>query len=205
MEVELKYQISNKDNEILNRLHDAYNATDPTTIRMEADYYDTKKLDFFKRGISIRCRKENNHMIANIKSKEIYENGLFIRQELEREIESMEKEKLNFLKWFKGTTAEKPLSDVLSVNNALVKVVETYFVREKIIFTYKESKLEAALDKGYILAGEQRSEINELEIELLQGKKEDIQDFGENIIEKIYGLNPENLSKFARGIRLVYF
>ncbi|MFA5527989.1 MAG: CYTH domain-containing protein [Peptostreptococcales bacterium] len=205
MEVELKYKIIDGDNEILRKLHQTYHGTDPTTIQMEAYYYDTKNLDFFKKGLSVRCRKENNRVIANIKSKEIYEKGLFIRQECEKEIDPREKDKLDFLKWFKGTAIEKPLFDVLNVDNKLVQLVETIFVREKTVFHYRDSQLEAAYDKGYILAGKKRVEINELEIELLQGKKEDIQDFGENIIEKIYGLRPENLSKFARGIRLVYF
>ena len=202
LEIELKYKIENDDDTIIDRLCEKYHATGRETIHMAAQYYDTKDLDFMKRKITLRRRKENNHFVANIKSKETYEKGLYVRHEWEKEIDPTEK--IDFQNWFKNTEAESFLSDVLSKDNDLGVVLETIFIREKIEFSYKDSLLEAALDKGYILANGKRTVISEIEIELLRGKKEDIKDFGKNIIEKYYGLEPENLSKYARGLTLIY-
>ena len=200
MEIELKYKIDNDDN-IINYLFEDYQAIGRETIYMEARYYDTKNFDFMKRKVSLRQRKENNHLVANIKSKGTYEKGLFVRHEWEKEI--MNSEEIDFETWFKNTEAEKLLSGVINKENELRVVIETIFVREKITFYYKDSLLEAALDKGYIVGDGRKSDISEIEIELLKGKKEDIVDFGENIIEKIYGLQHEDLSKYARGLKLI--
>jgi inorganic triphosphatase YgiF len=55
-----------------------------------------------------------------------------------------------------------------------------------------------SLDTGEIIAGNERAPIQELEIELFSGSEDELIRIGGKVAEA-YDLEPEPLSKFARG------
>ena len=61
---------------------------------------------------------------------------------------------------------------------------------------------EVAIDEGEIVTDFGNLPICELEIELFSGEQEDVRKIGEALAEK-YQLTAENMSKYARGWKLL--
>lgn len=80
-------------------------------------------------------------------------------------------------------------------------IVITDFVRECIELTWLDSKLEVALDLGFVQGRENKAPICEVEIELKQGKIEDLLSLKDELIKK-FGLQISAISKYKKGLIL---
>ena len=61
--------------------------------------------------------------------------------------------------------------------------------------------MELALDQGILFSGEEEIPLCEIEVELKSGSREAADDFARQLAD-IYGLQPEEKSKFARALSL---
>ena len=164
-------------------------------VSMHAYYYDTAALDLLNVKYSLRLRKENGQYVATLKTGHFSESkGVFFRNEWnvplknkEFSIDVFENEKENLKDITKG--------EKLNV------ILETDFIRRKMDIKFGESYLELAVDHGRISSGKRQFPICEVEVELKEGREEDVFGFIEKYLSK-YGLPMEEKSKFARGVSL---
>jgi triphosphatase len=80
----------------------------------------------------------------------------------------------------------------------LVLIFETVFTRRRFRIDSEGTICEVSLDQGEIIVGDRCVPIQELEIELFSGSEDELLRIG-NKVAGAYGLEPEPLSKFARG------
>ncbi|MBV4412872.1 inorganic triphosphatase [Enterobacteriaceae bacterium YMB-R22] len=91
--------------------------------------------------------------------------------------------------------------DAQTLEPQLSPLFHTDFEREKWVVAYGKSRIEIALDMGEIRGGESREPLSELELELLDGRVEDILALArEHLLRD--GLRQGGLSKAARGYNL---
>ncbi|WON76476.1 inorganic triphosphatase [Serratia sp. UGAL515B_01] len=91
--------------------------------------------------------------------------------------------------------------NLAQLQNALLPLFRTDFVREKWVVTYGKSEVEIGLDQGEISAGDLSEEICELELELKCGETGDLLALATVLAEQ-GGLRQGSLSKAARGYHL---
>jgi triphosphatase len=80
----------------------------------------------------------------------------------------------------------------------LVLIFETVFTRRRFRIDSGAAICEVSLDAGEIIAGDRRAPVQELEIEMFSGSRDELLRIGDKVAET-YALEPEPLSKFARG------
>ncbi|MBX9446204.1 CYTH domain-containing protein [Dickeya chrysanthemi] len=91
--------------------------------------------------------------------------------------------------------------DVAALAQALSPLFSTDFQRESWVVSYHQSLIEIAVDQGKIHAGELVEPLCELELELKNGRTEDLLAFASELAD-IGGLRQGGLSKAARGYHL---
>ena len=164
-------------------------------ISMHAYYYDTAALDLLNVKYSLRVRKENGDYVATLKTGHFSESkGVFLRNEWNVPLKSKE---------FTIDVFENEKEDLKSITKGdrLKVILETDFIRRKMDITYGASTLELAVDHGRISSGKRQSPICEVEVELKEGREEDVFGFIEKYLSK-YKLPMEEKSKFSRGVSL---
>ena len=91
--------------------------------------------------------------------------------------------------------------DLAALQQQLKPLFSTHFVREKWVVTYLNSVIEVAFDRGEVRAGEQAESLNEIELELKSGERDDLLAFAAELAD-MGGLRLGSLSKAARGYAL---
>ncbi|MFC4258382.1 CYTH domain-containing protein [Marinobacter lacisalsi] len=123
-------------------------------------YYDTPAGDLNRQKVALRVRQAGDEFIQTLKTQGEFVDGAHRRQEWEWPLMGTD---LNI-----GLIADTPVGQ--DVNLADLKpVFETNFVRRILMLESAEAIVECALDQGSVLAGEQRRDLCELELELKQG------------------------------------
>lgn len=161
------------------------------TIRMETTYYDTLRGELSARKFMLRSRLENNKRICTLKTPG--ENNL--RGEWEVESDSITAAIPELCKL--GAPAE--LADLCK--NGVVPVCGAQFTRKAGSFTLQESVFEIALDEGVLFGGGKEIPLCEIEVEHKEGSLDATDAFARQLAD-IYGLQPEQQSKFARALAL---
>jgi triphosphatase len=222
MEIELKYNIEN--NELMNKIwNDAHLASieekdSRGVIPMKAAYFDTQDFDLAQNGLAFRIRREGDRCVGTLKVRdnasdeggldvsELEENGrdvsgLYARDEINVPI----KDEACFLNpdptVFKESDQGQTLLDIIG-DKPVICVFETIFTRKKFRIDSNDTICEVSIDEGEIIAGDRSLPIHELEIELFSGDLEELLHIGEDIASR-YRLEPEELSKYARGKMLL--
>ena len=205
MEVELKYNITDEliADRILNdpTLNKIKEIGSEKTINMYSVYYDTIDYDLSKAKIAFRMRKENDKVQATVKWDSKVDNGKHAREEINlilNEDTHMDNPNIEI---FSQSPAEEKLVEA-SKGKRLIPIMKMNFVRKQFRIDDGETICEISLDKGDIIAGKGKAPISELEIELFLGKEENLVKLGEELAKK-YNLEPENQSKFVKGMELV--
>ncbi len=159
-------------------------------------YYETPDLQLRRHDMGLRVRGDDGRYEMTMKTAGQTIGGLHQRPEYNIALERPELELTRFPAemWPQGLDV-----DVLS--ETLAPLFRTDFQREKWVVTYGESRIEIALDQGEIVAGEHQEPLCELELELLEGRVEDVLSLAR---EKLLGegLRQGSLSKAARGYHL---
>lgn len=91
--------------------------------------------------------------------------------------------------------------DLAALQQQLKPIFSTHFSREKWVVTYLNSVIEVAFDQGEVRSGEQSEPLNEIELELKLGERDDLFALAAELSE-MGELRLGSLSKAARGYAL---
>lgn len=198
-EIELKLQVLDETawTGIVNKIKTLPEASGYEKILLAANYFDTMDGFLHKARLAYRVRKENDQWVATIKGGGCVVNGMHKRAEWNIKVENGDANPQVFTK----TTVDQNILKELSTKK-LIPIVQTDFVREVVILTIDDNKIEVALDKGIIIGNGKKIPILEIELELKEGKEKILLEIGEKLIKE-FPLKLSNKSKFARGLALV--
>ncbi len=159
-------------------------------------YHDTPQLDLRARGIALRLRAQGRFWLQSVKCAGKRAGGLSTRPEWETPYGGQ----FDF-----GAIDDVQVRDWLArpkIAGRIAPIFETNF--QRIAWTFERvrgTRIELALDRGWIAAGGQRETISEVEIELLEGDPEQLFAFAQTLAQRVpLALAP--LSKADRGYRL---
>lgn len=161
------------------------------TISMETTYYDTPSQSLSQRRWTLRRRMENDVSVCTLKTPGV---GLE-RGEWEVECGSIERAVSELCK------LDVPQELASLCQEGLVVSCGAKFTRRAGIFTLRDCVMEIALDQGILLGGSKQLPLCELEVELKEGSREAMEAFAGELAD-LYGLQPEEKSKFARALAL---
>ena len=160
-------------------------------IAMQTAYYDTPSRSLSARRYMLRSRLENGVSVCTLKTSG---NGK-LRGEWEVNADSVTDAVPELCKL--GCPAE--LETLCA--EGLVPICGARFTRQAGTFTLRECTVELALDQGVLFAGAKEIPLCEIEVELKSGSREAADEFARQLAD-IYGLQPEEKSKFARALAL---
>jgi triphosphatase len=194
-ETELKLFVSPADGNSLTA-HPALNppnASEPRSEHIVTTYFDTPRRDLAGHGYSLRVRA-NGERIQTLKSSDSG-GAIKSRGEWEWPVKSDHPD-LDLI-------AETPAAHELlpDVGRKLQPIVVTDVERTVRRVEFEGSTIEAALDAGSIIAGDDRQPVSELELELREGKPAALYRLALSL-HAVTPLSVETESKAERGYRL---
>lgn len=199
-EIELKLQVANPaawPEIVASPLWASWGEAKWQKTMMEAVYFDTPERSLNARRIAYRVRQEGNQYVATVKSGGSSSGGLHERREWNIEVKSSQPD----INVFKNTEIWPELAEA-AVNQQLAPLFATVFERLTLEISLSDGAIiEIAADQGEISAGEQRSPILELELELKKGNPESLLTLGAELTEK-FPLLLEWRSKYYRAMEL---
>ena len=160
-------------------------------IAMETTYYDTPSGELSARGYMLRRRLENGVSVCTLKTS----GQGNLRGEWEVRCDRVTDAvpmlcKLSCPAELESLCAREP-----------VPICGARFTRRAGTFQLLDCTVELALDQGILFAGETERPLCELEVELKSGSRDAADSFARQLAD-IYGLEPEEKSKFARALAL---
>lgn len=204
MELEMKYRIPDKDTADQIE-HDAYlfSICDPSSrekVYMKAAYFDTEDHILMQHDMAFRIRMEGQLIVASLKWNGVSHHGLHSREEINVPVNDegcfLKPDPRIFIESGPGQHLLELIGD-----RPLVSVLEISFLRTKMRADTGDCICEVAIDVGEIITDAGNEPIMELEIELFSGEDSCIETIGRKIAET-YGLEAEDRTKYARGLRL---
>lgn len=200
MEAELKFLLIQSDVPALDRLWQqlAVRVQKHDSVQLLNAYYETDDLWFRRFDAGLRTRLKNGQFEQTIKLSGQQHGGLHLRPEYNLPCASVWPELSAFPAelWPEGT-------DLAELQARLKQLFRTDFVRQSWLLTLADgSIIEAVLDRGAVVSGEQSEAIAELELELQQGEVSALFELSRQLVQ----LLPLRLgwqSKAERGYRLV--
>ncbi len=205
MELEMKYAIPSREmadeiwgDEQLDRLTDS---TEAEAVIMKAVYFDTEDGLLRRSNVTLRVRAEGERAYATVKWGGSSEGGLHERQEINIPVSGEECFIVPPVEAFRESEEGRMLIELVD-GHPLLNLLETRFLRRRKRLVYNGSLMEMAVDTGSIVTDNGDLPILELELELFAGEEKSIVDLGNRIAAK-YSLQPEDRSKFARGVMLL--
>ncbi|MCG7601481.1 CYTH domain-containing protein [Halomonas sp. McH1-25] len=190
-EIELKLALAPGEADKLSR-HPALGETSAQPKRLANTYYDTPAGDLEAARVALRLRRTPERTLQTLKTAGHGSGGLSARGEWEWEVDG---DALDL----EGLTALPPMQTLgRDVLQALQPRFTTDFERQAWLIDYEGARIEVALDRGEIRAGERRVAIDELELELKAGEPTALWRLARRLAEDI-ALRPANASKAARG------
>lgn len=197
MEIEAKYTLTEPVSaEQIEALDwGAYQLGDRHTIDQHDTFFDTPELALSRTRHAVRLRTGGQHPVVTLKGPGSAVQGVHSREEWEEPTADPDpggwpqliRQKLQDL------IAEQPIEPLLAVHN-----------QRRTWELLRDGQIvgEVALDLGEIVAGDEREPMHELEIELKGGTRDDLATIGE-LVQRQLPAQPEDRSKFARGLALV--
>ena len=165
--------------------------------RLVAVYFDTPRFTLWRRGISLRLRRERGRWVQGVKGGGTVEAGLHRRTEIEHpapgpvpDLALIRDHPLG--KLLVGVAGARPLVPVFRV-----EVVRT----TRSVSPAPGATIEVSLDRGVIHAGKARASIGEIELELKTGPAWRLHEFALALARR-YAVRVEERSKAARGYEL---
>ena len=157
-------------------------------IAMETTYYDTPSGSLSQRKWTLRRRLENGRSICTLKTP-----GTGVaRGEWELECGDIHSAIEELCK----LSGEASLLSF--AQEGLIPLCGARFTRQCRTLELEDTQVELALDEGILFVGPRQIPLGELEIELKSGSVSLAESFA-RILAKLYGLQPEPASKFARA------
>ena len=160
-------------------------------LRMQTTYYDTPSGQLSARHWTLRCRLENDVHICTLKTPT---EGIG-RKEWEVKCDDIQKA----IEMLCKLGAPEELR--LLTREGLIPICGARFTRVAKTLTLGDCVLELALDEGVLTGGERELPLCEVEIELKQGDPAACVAYAK-MLQRAYGLVPEEKSKFRRALEL---
>jgi inorganic triphosphatase YgiF len=160
-------------------------------------YYDTPDFRLRAQRYGLRVRTVGHTRIATLKGETLSHDGLHQRPEWEMPVASDDPQH-----WSPGDVRDRALA---LAGGAPLQPVLTIETLRRPVCVWRDSRriAEIALDEGVIYAGGREQMFYELEIELLpEGARDDLDALGA-LLQRTFPLQPDNLSKLARGLALL--
>jgi triphosphatase len=158
-------------------------------------YYDTDALELLYHNLAFRLREDGDKKFLHLKANGTFKNGIYIREEYEYTLKngedfiSREFLKKRFPEIF-DLTKESELKEIITIDNQ----------RHTLLFQKKNSTIETSLDFLYFIRGKRKIEHNEIELELKEGKEEDLIECY-SLLQTHYNLKLAGASKYELGLR----
>ena len=167
----------------------------PLRQKLVNTYYDTPDRRLQRKRLAVRYRRKDSTWLLTVKSDAASPGGLAQRREWEAPGQPGEFD-------FSHVDNPKLRRFLEAAIPELAPVFSTDFTRSFWLLTPQEgTRIEVALDRGKIVAGDRQEAICEVELELLEGKVADLFDAALSL-QKDLPLHPEIASKAERGYRL---
>ncbi|MBU1618710.1 MAG: CYTH domain-containing protein [Gammaproteobacteria bacterium] len=199
MEAELKFLLTQSSEPALEPVWQQLAVTVQKHERVQLlnAYYETDELWFRRHDAGLRTRLKKGQFEQTIKLAGQQHGGLHFRPEYNLPCASVWPELNAFPAdiWPEGT-------DLVVLQSQLKQLFRTDFIRQSWLLTLADgSTVEAVLDQGEVVSGEQNEAIFELELELQQGEVKALFELSRQLVQ----LLPLRLgwqSKAERGYRL---
>ncbi|MGB4767154.1 MAG: CYTH and CHAD domain-containing protein [Rugosibacter sp.] len=194
-EVELKLTLAEKEQQRFLRHPLLKKAVHRQTETLDNIYYDTPDLALRRYGIALRLRRHGKHWLQTVKLAGTAAAGLASRPEWEVPYAG----RFDF-----SAVTEKKVRTWLQHPRLLAQlapIFETRFQRQTWRFTAAPGAVLLTLDRGWITAGEERTEISEVELELDHAPLNALFDLALPLTESL-ALTPAVRSKAERGYQL---
>jgi inorganic triphosphatase YgiF len=158
-------------------------------------YYDTEDLKLLYNNLAFRLREDGNQKLLHLKANGTFKNGIYIREEHEYALKNSENyTSKGFLKKhfpiIVDAIKEDGLREIITIDNH----------RHILLFQKKNSVIETSLDFLYFVRGKRKIEHNEIELELKEGKEEDLIECY-SLLQTQYNLKLAGASKYELGLR----
>lgn len=204
MEIEYKFQLnSGKDfNQIYKFLESSsdYQVSGKTRITMLSYYYDTDDGVLGKAGIAFRLRHENETLVATVKIPVFQADGLYHREELNRQVlpgDIASKMQLADIERLTGFDLSK--EKLAPGNPELQEICTIGFEREEFTCYTDRVSLIVSYDTGQITRTDGSViPVSELEIELLDGEISELDTLSDLLIDR-FQLVKDPISKLAKA------
>ena len=168
-------------------------------LELSNQYFDTPERDLANAKVALRLRRDGEQIIQTLKTRGQSIAGLSERNEYNWDLP---KAKLD-LKKLDGEFWPEQLAEL--DKKTIKPLFTTDFIREKAEIAWGRGKakvvIEAALDLGQVVAGKQKEEICELELELREGDPAALLELAAELALTL-PLMPCDISKAERGYRL---
>lgn len=201
MEIELKYLIPDEataeriwEDSLFSEIEESDSREE---LELHAIYYDTRELDLARNKIAYRVRREGERLISTLKWRGKSEDGLHTREELTVPVSSSEPNIQIYLESDIGPELEELIAD-----KELTELMRTDIVRRRFRIDTGTGLFEISVDIGEVSTICGSKGIMEVEIELFTGETEELLQIGEKM-QEVYGLQPEDTSKYAKGIEMI--
>lgn len=196
-EIEVKLQATKKIMEKIYENPTMFNwkITKKGIVHLISHYYDTQDLKLLFQNYAFRLREEGTKKFLTLKSNGRCENGVYIREETQVQIKDGEDVlsynyiKKHFPQIYNVTKGEQ-LNEILIIENE----------RRVLQIDKRDSKIEICLDFLHFMRGKRCLEYNEIEIELISGRKEDLMECS-SLLQTTYNLPLAGASKYELGLR----
>ncbi len=195
-EIELKFIVENDSVDALkNHLHQL-TGEHHEPVQLLNIYYETQDLWLRRHDMGLRIRGVDGRYEMTMKIAGRVVGGLHQRPEYNIEIDQPALDLARFPAemWPEGQLPE-------GLQESASPLFSTDFWREKWLVNEGKSRIEIALDRGEVKAGEFQEPICELELELLEGHADDVLKLARKLVTQS-GLRQGSLSKAARGYHL---
>lgn len=168
---------------------------DSATQTLHAVYFDTPKHQLRARGVSLRIRRSGKRRVQTVKVDEDggAAAGLFSRVEWEMPVRSNRP----------VLDARTPILTMLGgAVDDIVPIFEVDVERRIWMIRHDDAEVELVLDRGHVVAGERRTAVCEVELELKQGRQAALFDLARRIDGEI-PVRLGVLTKSERGYALL--
>jgi inorganic triphosphatase YgiF len=189
-EVELKLEIANEDAATFEA--SGLLADSPKKVRQISTYFDTPEHDVANAGFSLRIRRSGKKRVQTIKADGASAAGLFMRSEWERAAED-DTPVVDYTTPLRALLGDKA--------DSIAPAFEVEIDRQTWNTDEGSAAIELVLDRGEVVAGERRSPVCEIELELKSGDPVALFAFARRI-DAVVPIRLGVLSKAERGYAL---
>lgn len=172
--------------------------SEPQTLFLQNDYYDTPEQFFEKNKIGMRVRGCNGTYEQTVKTNGHVRAGLHERAEYNLPLNSAEPDITEFESdiWPEGFSPSE-------ASQSLVKQFSTHFTRTAYDVRYDDALIELVFDNGEVTTEKSQSPICEIELELKDGDVARLFDLAKELMATT-PMRLSDVSKAAQGYQLLH-